>query len=101
MKMSDVRALEQSVKVLEAAKRLDQEEIKGLTIQVIFDGGGRGQGGENLQMFIPATHPAFPAIMQVVTDQATTAKTDAEAKVNELSASMAASSTVSTTTPTG
>jgi hypothetical protein len=88
MKMSDVRALEQNVKMLEAAKRLDQEDIKGVTIQVIFDGPGRGQDIP-VQMFVPADSPEFEQIMAVVRPQVDAKKTEAEAAVSTLSAKMA------------
>lgn len=88
MKLHEVRALEQHVKTLEAAKRLETQDVKGLGIQVVFHGGqGGGPGGqEEVRIFLPADDPAFNTVMQTVMNRVGAAKADAESKVSELSA---------------
>lgn len=84
MKVSDANALLQAAKVQEAAKRLDIEDIKGVTVQVIFDGGR--PGAETPQVFFAEGTPEFDAVMQQVRGKIAAVAAEADAKVAELSA---------------
>lgn len=93
MKLSDLRVLERHLKVQEAAKRLDRDDIKGLTVQVIFDGQSRGNDVP-VQMFIAPEHPSYETVLAVVQEQIAAAKTDADAKVEAMTAQIAEAAVV-------
>lgn len=82
MKMSDFRTLERNIKVLEAHKRVGRDDIKGVTVQVVFESGA--QDAVPVQIFVGAGNPNFEAIMAIVRNQVGTAKVEAEGKVEEL-----------------
>lgn len=89
MKLADLRALERPLKVVEAHKRLATDDVKGLTLQVIFDGAGRGNDAP-VQLFVPFDDAGYAAIMAVVQPKLDAAKTDADAKIAAFASKAAA-----------
>ena len=89
MKLKDLRALERPLKVVEAHDRLAKDDVKGLTIQVIFEGTSRGGADAPVQMFIPYDDDGYATIMGVMQPKLDAAKADADAKIAAFAAKAA------------
>lgn len=82
MKLKELRELERHIKVIEAAVRLEREDIKGLSVQVVFDSPAR-PGGQDIpvQFFIPADSGEYQTIFPVLEAKVSESKVEAEGKL--------------------
>lgn len=81
MKLKDLRALERPMKVAEFHDRLAKDDVKGLTVQVVFEGPGRGNADVNVPMFVPYEDAAYATIMGALQPKLDEVKADADAKL--------------------
>ena len=89
MKLKDLRELQRHVEIVTAAERIDQEDIKGLSVQVIFEGSRTDV--PQVQIFVAESDPAYSKIMDVIKDRVRAQASDSQSRISDVKAKFAAS----------